>query len=106
MEAELIKMMPHTITVAPYSSDDRYGAPTFGTAVSYTALVQQKVRQVRNLAGEERVSMVTVYVNTTAAITPKDRLTLPAGFTPQTPPIISVARQSDESGLHHTVIYA
>jgi len=106
MEAELLSLMPHEITVAPYSSQDRYGAPTFGTAVSYTALVQQKVRQVRDLAGEERVSMVTVYVNTTTAITPRDKLTLPAGFTPQTPPIISVARQSDESGLHHCVLYA
>ena len=106
MEAELIALLPHTITVTPYSSQNRYGEPTYGAAQSYKALVQQKVRQVRDLAGEERVSMVTVYVNTTAAITPRDKLTLPSGFTPQTPPIIQVARQSDEVGLHHCVIYA
>ena len=106
MEAEFRALMPHLIIVTPYSAQNRYGEPTYGTAKEYKGRVQQKVRQVRDLTGEERVSMVTIFLDTTDAITPRDKLTLPAGFTPQTPPIISVARQSDEAGLHHSVIYA
>lgn len=42
-----------------------------------------------------------------SAYTPKvgDRLTLPAGYDPQQPPIISVRRENDQTGLHHFEVY-
>ena len=98
LPAELIAMMPHTVAIAPYSSQSKYGEPTYGAGVNYTAMVEQKARQVRDIDGQERVSMTTIYLNTTAAITPRDKLTLPSGFVPQIPPIINVHRLSDESG--------
>lgn len=105
MEPELVALMPHTVTVEAYASQDRYGKPAYGAAASYKAMVEQKVRQVRNLAGEEAVSTTTVYLDAVAAITPRDRVTLPAAFSPRTPPIINVSRFSDENGLHHTELY-
>jgi hypothetical protein len=49
------------------------------------------------------VSTVTVYLQETVG--PKDRITLPAIFAPTQPKILDVARVSDESGSHHTVVY-
>jgi len=106
MESDLLSMMPHTLTVAPWTGHNAYGEATYGTAVSYTARVQGKMQMVRDAAGVERVSTVTCYVATTASIGPKDKLTLPSGWVPVSPPILSVQRVSDEGGDHHTVIYA
>lgn len=106
MEPDLLALCIHTITLAPYASQNQYGEPTYGAVVSYKARVQGKMRMVRDSLGVERVSSVTCYVATTASIGPKDRLTLPSGWTPASPPILSVQRQSDEGGDHHVVIYA
>lgn len=106
MLQSLISLMAHTIQVAPYVSQNAYGEPTYSADVAYTARVQGKMRMVRDSQGVERVSTVTCYVATTAAISPKDKLTLPASFIPVSPPILAVERQSDEHGDHHVVIYA
>lgn len=106
MEAEFITLMPHSITVKPWSSQDKYGKPTFGTAKTYTGRVVNKVKKVLDINGEERVSNTIVYLNTTDRIDVRDEMTLPAGFVPQVPRIIRVDRFPDENGLHHTVIFA
>lgn len=106
MDQDLLSLMPHTVIIAPWTGQNAYGEPTYGAAVSYTARVQGKMRMMIDANGVERVSSVTVYVATTAAIGPKDKLTLPGGWTPASPPIIAVQRVSDEHGDHHTVIYA
>jgi hypothetical protein len=106
MEPDLLALCIHTITVAPYASQNSYGEPTYGAAVSYKARVQGKMQMVRDSLGVERVSIVVCYVATTASIGPKDKLTLPISFVPVSPPILSVQRQADESGDHHVVIYA
>jgi hypothetical protein len=106
MESALLSLMPHTITLAPYVSQNAYGESTWGAAVSYQARVQGKMKMIRDFTGVERVSTVTCYVATTEAISPKDKLTLPSSFVPQTPLILAVERQADEHGDHHVVIYA
>lgn len=99
-------LMPHQITIEAYQNQNQYGEPNYLAAVSYTARAQGKMQMVRDATGVERVSTITVYVATTASIGPKDKLTLPTGWTPASPSIIAVQRVSDESGDHHTVIYA
>lgn len=106
MLQSLISMMAHTISLAPYTGQNAYGEASYGAAVNYTARVQGKMKMVRDFAGVERVSTVTCYVATTAAISPKDKLTLPGSFVPTSPPILAVERQADERGDHHIVIYA
>lgn len=97
-------MCPHTITVEPFASIDLWGAKTYGAAVVYRARVQGKNTMITNTQGEEVVSRVQVYLAETVG--PKDRVTLPATFQPTQPEILSVQRVSDESGNHHTVVYA
>ena len=98
-------MLPHSITVEPFSGVDSYGAYTYGSAVTHRARVQGKNRLVTSVTGEEAVSHITIYVGT-ASIGPKDRVTLPAPFSPTVPNILDVQYVSDESGAHHSVVLA
>ena len=51
-------------------------------------------------------SATHVYLNSAVAFTVEDRLTLPAGFVPNQPPILSMERLSDETGVIATVLHA
>lgn len=103
---DVLPLMVQTVTLTPWTGQNAYGEPTYGTAVSYTARVEGKVRMVRDSIGVERVSTVAVYLATTTSISPKDKLTLPSGWTPQSPPLLAVQRHADDSGDSHMVLYA
>lgn len=101
---EWLYMCPHTVTIEPFVSRDGFGAPTYGTAVTFQARVQGKNRMIRTRDNVEAVSTVQVYIASTPVVSPDDRVTLPSGFTPSQPPILSVQPISDEQGAHHQVI--
>jgi hypothetical protein len=103
-EEEFLSMMPHEVTVQKAGASTGTGHRTYGTAKTYRARIEHDVRTVRNAQGEEVVSNTVVYLNTTDEIQPDDLLTLPSGFIPRKPPIITIGRVSDEDGLHHTVV--
>lgn len=102
---EFLDFMPATITVEPYASQDGYGESSYGAAVSYKCHIQGKTIKKVSWNGDERVSNFQCYLNTAGAISPRDRVTLPAGYSPQQPPIIVVGRHMDEAGQHHTVVF-
>lgn len=97
-------MMPHRVTIEPYSSIDGYGAITYGAAVSYRARIQGKNTLVQTNTGEQKVARLTIYVAGTA-IGPQDRITVPGPFTPTHPNILAIAQVSDENGQHHSTVY-
>jgi hypothetical protein len=103
--AELRDLLAHDVVVETWKSQDGYGEPSFNSAVTVQGRVQQGARLIRMLTGEERVSATRVYLDTTMAIDPRSRITLPVEFTPRQPPILRVDRVSDESQLDHTVIW-
>ena len=105
MFGEWNDMLPHTVTVEPFAGVDTYGSYTYGSAVTYKARVQGKNQLIMNQTGEEAVSHVTIYL-AASSINPKDRITLPAPFSPTVPSILDVQYVSDESGAHHTVVLA
>lgn len=82
VEADLLELMPHFVTVEKRISTTEYGVPTYGTSSRYQARVERKRRMVRNAAGEEKISTVTVYFGSTPGLNPEDRITLPDGTTP------------------------
>jgi len=96
--------MTDTVTIEPLASRDSYGTASYGAAVSYPCRVDGKMRQVVDANGVERVSTAMIYLPGTPAIGPTDRLTMPAGFSPSQPPILSVNPLTDEFGPHHTEI--
>jgi len=69
--------------------------------------IEQGARLVRDAQGREVVSQTRLFLRPTAedgsAFTPgvNDRFTLPSGYVPQQPPIISAGRHNDADGLHH-----
>lgn len=96
-------MCPHTVIVEPFVSLNEYGNPTYGAGVSRKARVQGKTQMITTMTGEEKVSLVTVYL-ASGTVGAQDRITLPAPFSPTQPGILAVQHVSDESGQHHTVV--
>lgn len=102
-EADLADLMPHTVTIAPRSSQDEYGAPTYGTAVSYSARVVEKATRYVDVEGRENVASTVVWGRGHAStgipnVGPEARLTLPDGSTPA---IVSFEVYPDDGGDHH-----
>jgi len=101
-----LDLMPDTVTIAPYSSQNKYGEETRGVAVSYQARSVGKVMKVLDRQGNERVSTVTTYLGAApTGLTVRDQITLPARFDPRTPEILAIGSFPDEGGAHHTVVY-
>ncbi len=98
---EFNDFLKDTVTVEPLVSRDGYGTPTYGAAVTYQCRVSGAQKQVVDVAGVERTSKARIYIMSNPAIEPTDRLTMPAGFVPQQPPILAVNLLSDETGAHH-----
>lgn len=109
-EAEFDAWLIHTLTLATFTTTDGGGSKSHNDAgaKSVKGRVEQEIRKaIDQKTGKEVTSHSTVYLKPTAtdgtAITPtvKDKITLPAGFAPQVPPIIAVHRHDDDEGLHH-----
>lgn len=95
-------MLKADITIEPFSSADGYGAPTYGTAVSYKGRVSERRRWMRRADGTEVVAMGEVWLKSNVQVGIRDRVTLPDG---RTPVILDIARPQDETGAyHHTKI--
>ena len=97
-------VMPHKPKFAARAGRTVEGSPTYGADVEYAGMIEQRARLVRDTQGREVVSTTQVYVATTDEIKPDARVTL-TGFSPPQPPIINVARFSDEAGASHVEVY-
>lgn len=97
-----------TVTLTPQSSRDGWGkAGGAGTAKTVAARIEQDMKLVRDENGREVASRVAIYLKPTDStgaaytIAKGDKITLPSGFVPQEPPIISVQPHYDESAVIH-----
>jgi hypothetical protein len=107
IDQALVDLCIDTITLTAPSAPDSHGQIAHtGTGTDYLARVEGTIRVVRDLKGNVRTSMVTIYLPTTVAgLNPNYKITLPAAFTPASPSIIAIVLNGDEEGDHHTVIY-
>ena len=86
------------ITIAPWTSNDRTGAPSYGTAVTYPALVEWKQKMLKDRSGRDVVTQTKVTIlqpitangtsGRTEPVDPRDKVTLPDGTVG---PILDVA---------------
>lgn len=83
-------LFPDTITISPFSSNSVTQVLTHGSAVSHRAQVTSEWSKTINKEGREVESTIVVLIPERVHIDPRDLLTLPAGWVPNTPPIISV----------------
>jgi hypothetical protein len=110
-DTELEDLATTTVTYTAATTMDAWGAPSTGTSVTITARIEQDNRLVRDQAGREVVSSVTLHLKPTTttggSYTPRlgGTFTLPSGYVPLEPPIISVRRVDDAlsegGGVHH-----
>lgn len=103
MMAGLLDLFEDTITIEPYSAETGARAQSFGSSVTYRAIVQRGARRVIGRDGREVISNVQVTIPERVAIDQRSRVTLPTGFVPLRPPIIGVEPLKG-LGLDHTVI--
>jgi len=83
-----------TVTHEAWASVDGFGKPTFGSAVSRSAIVERKQRLLRNSQGEETLSSHRILFLEPVSIDARDRLTLSDGTTAA---ILSVSGVMDPS---------
>lgn len=108
-EAEFAELLPHQVTVEPFLSQDGNGVPSYGAPVTVRGRVDAAVGKRTNTPGEQRDrgSLGSAYLSPTDTagalytLSPLARLTLPAGFSPQVPPVVAVLRHDDGAGVHH-----
>ncbi len=100
-----LHMMPHTVTIESLGSRNAYGHVTYGSSVAYRARVVGKQRMVTDTQGKEIISTHTIYLASNDMIDTTARITLPAGFVPSSPPIVSIGRYPDGTGIFATVVY-
>lgn len=108
MDAPLLSLLIHTVTIAPWASQNAAGEATYGSPVSYPALVEfttSKVQLVGVLdgrVGQALVHKATVYIDGRPTIGLRDKITLPDGQTPQ---ILTVNAYDDQSGGYTTEVH-
>jgi len=105
-------MMRQTAQIAARTGQDSFGVPTYGSDVTYRCRLVGKRRQVLNAAGQQVVSMQTLYLLSADNILPSARVTLTTGDVGSTeswsinPQILATGRYPDErAGFHHTVLF-
>lgn len=103
LEQDFLDLCPHTVTLEPLSGHDVYSAPSYGTGVSYQALVVYASKLVAGADDREVTATTQVYIpSSSASVAEQDRLTLPDGTQPR---IIRVDKYADEDGQHNMVIW-
>lgn len=102
--ASLLFAFEDTVTIEPVSAVSSSQVITYGSAVTYSALVQRGAKRVIGPSGREVISNVQVIIPERVAVDQRSRLTLPTGFVPLQPPILGVEPLKG-LGLDHTVIY-
>lgn len=94
-----------TVSITPFVSYDSFNKPTYGTAVNYSAKVENSRMMLRTDFGMEEKSTRLIYLNTqVTTITTRDKLTLPAALAPVNPKILSVRTVYDVQGVNHIVL--
>ncbi len=104
LDASLYSFLEDEVTIEPFVSLSQAQVASYGPAVTYPAQVlpySEKVIDPRN--GREVRSTAQIIIPERLAIDHRSRITLPAGFSPNQPPIMAV-RPIKGLGLDHTSI--
>lgn len=102
-DGNLLDLFEDTVTIEPYSSTTSAQVHSFGSAVTYPAIIESGAKRVINQQGREITSTIRVTIPERVHIDQRSRLTLPSGFVPQQPQILSITHIKG-LGLDHTVI--
>lgn len=103
LDSTMLTLMEDTVSIEPFVSMSSSQAPTYGTLVSYAAQVLPWSERGLDAQGREWKSSAKVIIPERVAVDIRSRITLPAGFVPNMPPIRAV-RPIKGLSLDHTEI--
>lgn len=89
-----------SVTHAPYSSQDGYGAPSYGTSVTRQAIVSYVTKPVRTLEGHEKLSTAQILLPRNVSVDLRDRFTLPSGASA---PVLAITGVADPAGGQYAI---
>ena len=97
---------PHSITLEPWDGTfDVEGKPQHGAPVTLDCRIEEQIRVVRDLQGNERVSTTRLFV-LGGPISPHDLITMPVTYKGQSqPPIITVSNIDGATSFDHAEVY-
>lgn len=90
LDPAMLELMPDTITIEPFASVSVTRAVIYGAAVSYRAQVTSEFERVIDSKGTAANSTARALIPDRVHIDPRSRVTLPTGWVPNQPPIVSV----------------
>lgn len=107
LDPELRALMVQRVQLRQWLSDDSYGAPQYGTAVTCEARVERKVRLVKGPDGRDVLSNTQVYLGLAAdgsvpVLTPRTKVVLPDST--EFASILFVESLPDETGVAYTQV--
>lgn len=103
---EWADMMPQTVTIEPWVSYKGGGSDSnYGDSEPYQCRIEMGNHLVVNNQSQTVVSRGMIFLMSTTVIGSKDRVTLPAGYVPRIPPLITVDVEDDETGDHHCCLH-
>jgi len=103
LDPQIARLLQEIVTWEPRTGVSGRGQPTYGTAKTLNCYPVSKVQMVRNVKGEEVVSMCVLYFegNTDSlGIKLEDRITLADG---RRPPTIAIQSFMNEQGNYEVV---
>lgn len=81
------------------------GKPQYGAPVTLDCRIEEQIRVVRDLQGQERVSTTRLFV-LGGPISPHDLITMPVTYKGQSsPPIITVSNIDGATSFDHAEVY-
>ena len=113
LDRQLLVPMIHEIVVEHCTgTTGGYATRVYSSASTFKARIEFKSTLVKDASSRDVVSKTRLFTpmydvdgSTSATIAVSDRITLPSGFTPQRPPILSVEPHYDHEGPHHYEVY-
>ena len=95
MDPELAEMLDSVITIEPYVSMSGAGDVTYGPSYTLSCLIAGKVKMIRTVKGQEKISDTQLYLSGVGAesLAEDDRITLPNGLRRQ---ILTIAYYTEK----------
>lgn len=90
-DASLLELYEDEVTVEPFSGETSARVRTYGTAVTYPAVIESGAKRVIGNNGAEVVSNVQVLIPNRVSIDQRSRVTLPSDYVPNQPPILAIS---------------
>ena len=93
-----------SVTIAPFISEDLYGARTYGPPVVVPAILTYMVKDIKDFRGNTFISDAWIAVPPNTVVSEKSKITLPNGSSPFIGSISKIYDEEAEDYLY-TEIY-